>query len=548
MPRALPPTVNPVATPAWSALTGLARNPQATDLQALFRGDPLRFENWSCEAGNLLLDFSKQRWNTKVLGELLRLAEAMHVPAWIEALFSGAAVNNTEQRAAMHWALRLPETSLSSGVDPDLAAQILSARRRTYALAQELHGQRWRGATGKPLRWIVNLGIGGSDLGPRLVCDALSASGGMGVQTSFVANVDAAELCRVLARVVPEETLFVVTSKTFTTQETLRNAISAKSWLHARLGEQAKLGAHFLAVTANTRAALAFGIDEAHILPMWDWVGGRFSVWSAVGFPVVAQVGPDVFDEFLQGAHELDRHLRDTSLDRNAPVLMAMLGVWNRNFLGYPDLVAVPYARGLELLTPYLQQLEMESNGKSVRRDGECLEYPACPALWGTVGTSGQHAYFQWLHQGSGAPVDFVLAARGESDLAEHQEILLANALAQAQAFLQGKSQADALAEQSGVPELARHRRFAGGRPSTTILMPRVDARRLGQILALYEHKTFMQGVLWGINSFDQWGVELGKSLAAPLLAALREGTEPPSLDGSTRGLLRAILRLRAGR
>lgn len=545
MPIALPRTHNPAETRAWSALSQLAQDPRATDLRRLFAEEPERFGQNSGRVGDLFIDFSKQRLNRSVRSELLELAESMQMAAWIAALFSEAEINNTEHRAAMHWALRLPEAGADFAPSPQTLHLVLATRHKMYALAENLRQQRWLGASGKPLRKVVNLGIGGSDLGPRLVCDALLPSSEGSIRTAFVANVDAGELTRVLTHTPPEETLFVVTSKTFTTQETLRNAQSAKAWLEAGLGRPKDCGAHFLAVTANPRAAQEFGVPADHILPMWDWVGGRYSVWSAVGFSVAAQIGRQAFDAFLAGGHEIDRHFRTMPLSENLPVLLALIGVWNRNFLGFPDLAVVPYLRGLELFAPYLQQLVMESNGKAVRRDGAPLQYAACPAVWGTVGTSGQHAYFQWLHQGGGAPVDFVLAAQGETDLPEHQEMLLANALAQAQAFLQGKTAEQARIETPAEPELAAHRQFQGGRPSTTILMPRLDAARLGQLLALYEHITFAQAALWGINPFDQWGVELGKTMAGPLLTALRGGTEPADLDASTKGLLRELQSLR---
>ncbi|MBI3150030.1 MAG: glucose-6-phosphate isomerase [Betaproteobacteria bacterium] len=514
------------------------------DSRALFAAEPERFAHWSFQCGDLLVDFSKQRWHAEALAALLALAEQTALSDWINALFAGAHVNNTEDRAAMHWALRRSTVDVNS--PSGLETEVLRVRKRMYTLAEGLRGGRQLGATGRPLSCIVNLGIGGSDLGPRLVCDALIPFAQPNLRAAFVANVDGAELSRVLHDAPPESTLFVVTSKTFTTQETLRNALSARDWLRAKLGAEASIGAHFLAVTANPSAAGEFGIDAERILPMWDWVGGRYSVWSAVGFTVAAMIGPAAFELFLKGAAVVDEHFRKRPLARNVPVLMAMVGIWNRNFLGYPDHAVVPYARGLELFAAYLQQLEMESNGKSVARDGKLATPVTCPAVWGTVGTSGQHAYFQWLHQGTlGAPVDFVLIARGESRLPDHQEMLLANALAQAQALLHGKEQAVADAEHPGAPQLAAQRSFAGGRPSTTLVLPELDPFHLGQLLALYEHKTFAQGVLWGVNPFDQWGVELGKTLAAPLLNALRGGLEPNALDGSTRGLLRHLLKLR---
>ena len=542
----LPKTTDPLATIAWSRLRDLSAPGTLPELCDLLAGEPDRFERWVLRCGDIICDFSKQRANTAVREALFALAREVALPEWIEALFSGAEVNNTEGRAAKHWALRL--TGADDASSRELFATVLDARQRMYQLAEDLRAGRLIGASGRPLRQLVNIGIGGSDLGPRLACDALAPYCATELAAAFVANVDAAELGRVLAHCRADETLFVVTSKTFTTQETLRNAQSAKAWLRAALGGEAELGAHFVAVTSNPEAAAAFGIDADRVLPMWDWVGGRYSVWSAVGFTLAAMIGPKGFDAFLGGGAEIDRHFRVSPLAKNAPVLAALFGLWNRNFLNFADQVVVPYARGLELFAAYLQQLDMESNGKGVNRLGQPLGMASCPAVWGTVGTSGQHAYFQWLHQGiPGAPVDFVLVAQPEVAWAEHHEMLLANALAQSQALLQGKALSAALAETPARTDLAAHRSFPGGRPSTTLLLPRLDPRRLGQLLAFHEHKTFAQGVLWGVNPFDQWGVELGKNLASPLLDALRGGPEPEALDASTRGLLREIKALRGG-
>jgi glucose-6-phosphate isomerase len=395
----------------------------------------------------------------------------------------------------------------------------------------------------------VNIGIGGSDLGPALVCEALSGprvSRRDGIDVAFVSNVDPEHLTRALAGLDPATTLFIVTSKTFTTTETLRNAASAREWLAASLGGGTGLARHFVAVTANVDAARAFGVASGDVLPMWDWVGGRYSLWSAAGVSIALRCGWDAFAALLAGAASVDEHFRSAPLESNLPVLLGVVDFWNAQLLGYPQRVVVPYAQALARLPAFLQQLSLESNGKSVTRDGAPLGSPSAPALWGEPGSNAQHAFFQWLHQGTHVtPVEFVVPVRAAHPLSDQQTVLVANALAQAQALMTGKPLAAArteLAAKGLAPEAidtqAPHRVCPGDRPSTMLLLPELNARRLGQLLALYEHRTFVEGVLCGINSFDQWGVELGKALAGPILSALRDGADPDAADGSTRGLI----------
>ncbi len=404
------------------------------------------------------------------------------------------------------------------------------------ALAIQLRGGLRLGATGRPIRSVVHIGIGGSDLGPALVCEALTdprASPRDGIDVVFVSNVDPEHLTRALAGLDPATTLFIVTSKTFTTVETLRNAQSAREWLAGNLGGGGALAQHFIAVTANVDAARAFGIAGADVLPMWDWVGGRFSLWSAVGLAIVMRCGWDAFAALLAGAASMDAHFREAPVERNLPVLLALVDYWNAQVLGHPQRVVAPYAHALGRFPAYLQQLALESNGKSVLRDGDALGHASAPAVWGGTGTDSQHAFFQWLHQGTHAvPVEFIVPLRAAHPLGDQQTLLVANALAQAQALMVGKSLAVVRAELAakGLPP-------EGIEPSTTLLLPELNARRLGQLLSLYEHRTFVEGVLCGINSFDQWGVELGKALAAPLVSALADGTPPDGADASTRAL-----------
>ena len=519
-------------------------------LSDLFAGDADRFSNLSLSWDQWLADWSKQRLTRHTIDALLAYAHERNLPEWISALFSGEKINLSEGRPALHTALRQQDDTPLVVDGVDVIAQVRAAQARVRTLAAQVRAGLRLGASGRPLRHVVALGIGGSDLGPKLVCDALwqpRNGRGDGTDVAFVSNVDPEHLTRAIAGLEPATTLFIVTSKTFTTGETLANAHAARAWLAAALGAGGALGAHFIAITGNEEAARAFGIASADVLPVWDWVGGRYSLWSPVGLPIAIRCGWDAYAELLAGAASIDRHFRDTPLAANLPVLLALVDFWNARVLGCPQRIVVPYAEALRLLPAYLQQLTLESNGKSVLRDGSAIDGPTAPALWGGPGTDGQHAYFQWLHQGtSAASVEFIVPVRAAHPIAEQQLLLVANALAQAQALLRGKSIDEARAEvarngSSAVPAsadaLAASRVCPGNRPSTTLLVPELNPRRLGQLIALFEHRTFVEGVLLGINSFDQWGVELGKALAGPLLTALKTGAEPAGADASTRGL-----------
>jgi glucose-6-phosphate isomerase len=431
----------------------------------------------------------------------------------------------------------------------DVVPAIRATQARTRTLTTQLRAGLRLGATGRPIRGVVNIGIGGSDLGPALVCEALAGprvSRRDGIDVAFVSNVDPEHLTRALTGLDPATTLFIVTSKTFTTTETLRNAQAAREWLAASLGGGTALSRHFVAVTANVDGARAFGVASSDVLPMWDWVGGRYSLWSAAGVSIAVRCGWDAFAALLAGAASMDDHFRTAPLESNLPFLLAAVDFWNAQILGYPQRVVVPYAHALARLPAFLQQLALESNGKSVTRDGAPLAIASAPSVWGEPGSNAQHAFFQWLHQGTHVtPVEFVVPVRATHPLADQQTVLVANALAQAQALMTGKSLAAVrteLAAKGLAPEAidaqAPHRVCPGDRPSTMLLLRELNARRLGQLLALYEHRTFVEGVLCGINSFDQWGVELGKALAGPILGALREGTDPDTVDPSTRGLI----------
>jgi glucose-6-phosphate isomerase len=521
-----------------------------------FAADPDRFAHLSFEWDDWLVDLSKERLGRDTLTLLLAHAEAIGLPGWIAALFAGEKVNITEQRPALHTALRQQDDAPLLVDGHDVISDIRAAQAKMKTFAVQVRGGLRMGCTGRPIRHVVNLGIGGSDLGPLVVCFALAQPPSSrrrfgpytaGVDVSFVANVDPEHLSRALAPLDPAATLFIVTSKTFTTTETLANATSAKKWLTTALGAAATVNQHFIAVTGNTAAASAFGVSPADVFPLWDWVGGRYSLWSPVGLPIALKLGWQRFEELLAGAASADTHFRTTPLARNLPVLLGLVGWWNAVFLRHPERIVVPYAQTLFRLPSYLQQLVLESNGKRVGRDGAALRGPSTAALWGEVGTNSQHAFFQWLHQGTReATVEFIVPVRTATPLANQQTLLVANAIAQAQALLAGRApeaiRAELAAkgiEGAALDAAVEARVCPGNRASTMILMPELNAYRLGQLLALYEHRTFVEGMLYGINPFDQFGVELGKMLAGPIVAALESGAAlSEASDASTRGLV----------
>ena len=541
-----------------AALVERGRLLRATTLAELFARDPARVAALTFEWNDWLVDLSKERIDVETLGRLLRVAEAANLSNWISALFAGEKINLSEQRAVLHPALRAPVAAPVFVDGVDVTVQMHETRERMAGITGAIREGRRKGATGRPLRSVINIGIGGSDLGPRLVCDALGALASVRDGTPdvvFVSNVDPEHLTRALAGRDPASTLFVITSKTFTTQETLANARSGRAWLASHLASTEDLAPHFLAVTSNVAAARAFGVRDADILPMAEGVGGRYSLWSAVGLAIALRTGWNTFTSLLDGAQSMDTHFRMAPLGRNVPVLLGLLSYWNTRVLGHPQRIVVPYAQALARLPAYLQQLQLESNGKSVLRDGTPVDGPTEAALWGDVGTDSQHAFFQWLHQGTHeAPVEFIVPVRAQHPLGDQQTLLVANALAQAQALLVGRTEASVRAELAAANLSATEldaavnaRRCPGNRASTTLLLPTVDARTLGALLALYEHRTFVEGVLYGINSFDQWGVELGKTLAKPIVAALADNVPlAEDVDPSTRALVAHVRRLQS--
>ncbi|WP_354677429.1 glucose-6-phosphate isomerase [Cupriavidus plantarum] len=534
---------------AWNALLQHHDTIRDTPMREWFdkgndNGDAdRRVSTFSVEAAGLYLDFSKNRITQETFDLLMRLAEEAGVPCRREAMFAGEHINATEDRAALHVALRaLPDapfrvdgTSVMPGIHDVL--------RRMQSFSERVRSGQWTGYTGETITDVVNIGIGGSDLGPRMVCRALAhLADRVGPRMHFVSNVDGTELAETLVRLNPARTLVIVCSKTFTTLETMANACSMREWFLANGVAEHQLACHFVAVSTNTEAVRKFGIDPANMFEFWDWIGGRFSLWSSVGLSIALAVGFDAFEDLLRGGRAMDDHFRTAPLAQNMPVIMAMLGIWYRNFFNMPTSCMAPYSTSLELFPAFLQQLEMESNGKSVQLDGRRVRSHTSPVVWGTAGTNGQHAYFQMIHQGSQiVPVDFVAPLVPPRSLPGHHAKLLANCFAQAEALMRGRSTEDLHA--AGITDPARvpHMVFEGNRPSNTLLMEDLTPHVLGALIALYEHRTFVQGVIWNINSFDQWGVELGKILARPIEGELKGDSVADTAgahDASTRALI----------
>jgi len=519
----------------------------ATPTLRLFTDDPARLPDFSLDAAGLHLDYAKQRLDRPARAALLALAEARQLPSRIEGLFRGALVNPTEHRPALHTALRNPD-DLNACVDGQPVGPLVAATlQRMDQLVNAIANGQWRGASGEAITDVVNLGIGGSHLGPQLVCDALRDLHTRRPRVHFVSNVDGGDIDRCLGTLVPARTLFIVASKSFTTPETALNARTAEAWIRQALPGPDAIARHFLAISANPARAVAFGIAADNVLPMWDWVGGRYSLWSAIGLPIALAVGSAAFRDLLAGARAMDQHFRDSPLAANMPVLLALIGLWNSDALGAETQALVPYDERLTLFPPWLQQLDMESNGKRITLDNQPVSGHTAPVVWGGVGTNVQHAFFQLLHQGTRRiPVDFILPLSHPRSPPAHHDMLVANCLAQAEALMVGRSRAASLADNPD-PTLALHREQPGNQPSSLLSMTALTPQTLGALLALYEHKTFVQGVLWNINSFDQWGVELGKQLAATLLAEMAAGAASPAHDASTRDLLQRYLAARGG-
>ncbi len=532
--------------PAWQALQQHRADMAGFSMRQAFAADTRRFQRFSLDSCGLLLDYSKNLIDEHSLALLIQLAEQVGLHESIAALYSGEQVNASEGRAALHTALRSPIGRRLLVDGNDIIPEVHRVLNQVTELVSRIHSGLWRGYSEKPIKEVVNIGIGGSFLGPQLVSEALRPFTQRGVRCHYLANIDGSEFRELTARLNPETTLFIVSSKSFGTLETLKNTLAARDWYLAMGGPEEELHRHFIAVTNNSKAAIEFGIGKENIFPMWDWVGGRYSLWSAIGLPIALAIGVSNFKELLAGAYAMDQHFTQAPLAENMPVLMALLGIWYTNFWGAQSHAILPYDHYLRNFTKHLQQLDMESNGKSVRQDGSELDIATGPVIWGGVGCNGQHAYHQLLHQGRLlVPADFIVPVNSYNPLSDHHQWLFANCLSQAQALMQGKTRKEAEAElrakgmaEADVQRLAPHKVIPGNRPSNILVMNRIAPFELGALVALYEHKVFVQSAIWGINAFDQWGVELGKEMGKEVYQRLTGQIHDSASDASTQGLI----------
>ncbi len=533
---------------AWQALRDHHAANRRLSMRSLFEQDDKRFERFSLFMDDMLLDYSKNLVTEETMALLFALARQCGVENWRDRMFAGDKINNTEHRAVLHTALRAARDVKHPPILVD-GQDVLPGVRHTLEkmrrFSDDVRGGIWRGHTGKTITDVVNIGIGGSFLGPQMVCQALHPYHSK-VKAHFVSNIDSTDLLEKLETLDPETTLFIVASKTFTTQETIMNARSARAWFLQHAGDERHIAKHFVALSTNVKEVTAFGIDAGNMFEFSDWVGGRYSLWSAIGLSIALAVGMDNFEELLRGAYDMDRHFLTEPLERNMPVVLAMLGIWYNNFHDVTKHALLPYDQALEHFVPYFQQADMESNGKYIDRDGKPVDYSTGPIVWGGIGTNGQHAYFQIIHQGTQMiPADFIASVQTHYPLGDHHSVLLSNFFAQTEALMRGKTEQEARAEMQAagmsaeaIAALLPHRVFEGNKPTTSILFQQLTPRSLGRLIALYEHKIFVQGIVWNINSFDQWGVELGKQLASRIQAELRSGAEITSHDASTNGLI----------
>ncbi|MGE0056888.1 MAG: glucose-6-phosphate isomerase [Dehalococcoidia bacterium] len=526
--------------PAWAALQSHHSKLKDVHLRQLFADDPLRGTRFTVESAGIYLDYSKNRITDETLALLLNLADEIGLRARIEAMFAGDILNPTEGRYVLHVALRAPRGQSLMVDGKDVLLDVHAVLDKMSAFAEQVRNETWRGHTGKPIRNVVNIGIGGSDLGPVMAYEALKHYSDRRMTFRFISNVDATDFAETTRDLDPAETLFIVCSKTFTTLETMTNARSARDWLVNGLGDAAAVAKHFVAVSTNTAGVESFGIDPANMFEFWDWVGGRYSMDSAIGLSTMIAIGSTHFEEMLAGFHEMDEHFRTAPFLENLPVLMGLLSVWNVNLLGAETIAVLPYDQYLKRFPAYLQQLTMESNGKHVTIDGDAVDYSTSPIYWGEPGTNGQHSFYQLIHQGTRlVPCDFLGFSRSLNPVGNHHDLLMANLIAQTEALAFGQTAEEVAA--NGTPDhLVQHRTFAGNQPTTTILAPELTPETLGKLVALYEHVVFTQGTIWQIDSFDQWGVELGKALATQIAPELSSDAEPAAThDSSTRELIR---------
>ncbi|MBS1979441.1 MAG: glucose-6-phosphate isomerase [Bacteroidetes bacterium] len=547
------PHINPIDTQAWPRLTAHYLEMQATHLRELFAADPSRFEKFHLQFEDLLLDYSKNLINDDTLRYLLQLADECQLAEAIDAMFSGQQINETEHRAVLHTALRNRSNRPIMVEGSDVMPEVNRVLDQMKSFSAKILSGEWKGATGKAIQSIVNIGIGGSDLGPLMVTEALRPYHHH-VQPYFVSNVDGSHLAETLKCVDPETTLFIVASKTFTTQETMTNALSARSWFLEKMGSKGDVSRHFVAVSTNEKAVKEFGIAAENMFVFWDWVGGRYSLWSSIGLSIACTVGFDRFVELLEGAHAMDNHFRTEPFERNLPVILALIGIWYNNFFDAQSEAILPYDQYLHRFPAYFQQGNMESNGKTVDRNGQPVLYQTGPIIWGEPGTNGQHAFYQLIHQGSKMiPCDFLAPAISHNPIGDHHAKLLSNFFAQTEALMMGKTEEEVVAElkasgmsEEGMASQVPYRVFTGNRPTNSFLFARLTPRMLGILIAMYEHKIFVQGALWNIFSFDQWGVELGKVLAKKILPELSHPDEVKTHDSSTNGLIAHFKRLKS--
>ena len=547
------PKINPAETNAWRQLKQHHEEMKTGNIKKMFQEDPDRFSKFSAAIDDIVFDYSKNMINEKTFGLLLQLAEECKVKEAIEAMFNGDKINETENRSVLHIALRNfskdPVYSEGKNVMP-LVKKVL---RQMKTFCDKVHSGEWRGYTGKKIRYIVNIGIGGSDLGPQMVAEALKPYWIENIQTFFVSNVDGTHIAETLKKVKPERTLFLVASKTFTTQETMTNAHTAREWFLKKAKDEKHIAKHFAALSTNEKEVVKFGIDKKNMFEFWDWVGGRYSLWSAIGLSISLTIGYKNFEQLLKGGHETDKHFRTESFDKNIPLLMALVGLWYTNFFGSQSEAILPYDQYMYRFAAYFQQGNMESNGKSVDRNGEPVAYATGPIIWGEPGTNGQHAFYQLIHQGTLLiPCDFIAPSQSHNPIGDHHQKLLSNFFAQTEALMNGKTDEEAEKELEkgglGAEEIAKllpFKVFTGNKPTNSILVKKITPFTLGKLIALYEHKIFVQGVIWNIFSFDQWGVELGKQLANKILPELQNEEKVETHDSSTNNLINLYKQMR---
>jgi len=540
------PSTNPTTTKAWQQLQQHAAGMKQVHMRKLFAEDAQRFEQYSLRFEDILFDYSKNLITKETLGLLLDLARECQVEAGREAMFSAEKINATENRAVLHTALRNVSNEAVMLDGKNVMEDVNAVLKKMEQFCKQIHSGELKGYTGKPIRYIVNIGIGGSDLGPVMVTEALRPYWVKGMQPYFVSNVDGTHIAETLKKVTPDETLFLIASKTFTTQETMTNALTARQWFLEHAKDEAHIALHFAALSTNEKAVTAFGINPKNMFEFWDWVGGRYSLWSAIGLSIALTVGFDNFKQLLEGAHAVDKHFRETPLEKNIPVIMALVGLWYGNFFDAHTEAILPYDQYMHRFAAYFQQGNMESNGKYVDRNGQPVTYQTGPIVWGEPGTNGQHAFYQLIHQGTKLiPCDFIAPAISHNPTGDHHVKLLSNFFAQTEALMNGKTPEEVRAEleKSGmtadeVAKLTPYKVFTGNRPTNSFLVKEITPRSLGSLTALYEHKIFVQGVIWNIYTFDQWGVELGKQLANKILPELQNADKVTGHDASTNGLI----------